>query len=341
MTGESVMFHLCLRPLLLFLGVCILFATGTGSVFASSTGPAPVIVSIAPQKYLLERIAGDRVTVTVLVKPGADPHTYEPTPAQMLACTKARAWFTIGVPFEDIWLPRIVQVTEQKRGSEKLTIVSTIKGITRLRFEDSHAATEGETPADEKGPAPQDNHAHGLMEEDPHVWLSPMLVRAMLPGLAKELGKMLPEYAEEFRANAENFAAELEALDAEIAGRFAKFPPHKRVFLTVHPSWRYFAHNYDLIGASIETEGKEPNPREMQALADWAKEQGIRVVFVEPQFPQSAAKAIAENLGVRIEEVDPLAENLLATYTDMADKLIKSFMEMADSTEGSPEPSSE
>lgn len=341
MAGESVMFHLSLRPLLFFLGVCILFATGVNAVFASSDGPMPVIVSIAPQKYLLERIAGDRVNVTVLVKPGADPHTYEPTPAQMLACTKARAWFTIGVPFEDIWLPRIVQVTEQKRGSEKLADVSTIKGITILPFENSHAVAGDGAPIDEKMLAPQDTHAHGLVGEDPHVWLSPMLVRAMLPGLAKELGKMLPEYADEFRANAENLAAELETLDAEIAGRFAKFPPHKRVFLTVHPSWRYFARNYDLIGASIETEGKEPNPREMQSIADWAKEQGIRVIFVEPQFSQSAAKAIAENLGVRIEEVDPLAEDLLATYTEMADKLIKSFTETADSSKEHSEPSSE
>lgn len=341
MTGESVMFHLLLRPLLFILGACILFATGAGSVFASSAGPLPVIVSIAPQKYLLERIAGDRVNVTALVKPGSDPHTYEPTPAQMLACTKARAWFTIGVPFEDIWMPRIVMVTEQKRGSEKLTVVSTIKGITRLPFENSHAAAEGKAHSNEEALAPQANHVHGLMEEDPHAWLSPMLVRAMLPGLAKELGKMLPEYSAEFHANAEKLAAELETLDAEIAGRFAKFPPHKRVFLTVHPSWRYFAHNYDLIGASIETEGKEPNPRKIQAIADWAKEKRIRVVFVEPQFSQSAAKAIAENLGVRIEEVDPLAENLLVTYTDMADKLIKSFMEMADSSEGPSKSSSE
>ena len=312
--------------------------------------PLPVIVSIAPQKYMLERIAGDRVTVSVLVRPGADPHSYEPGPAQMRACASARVWFTIGVPFEDIWLPRI------RSAAPNLAVVSTIAHIKRLRFADDallladlELARKGKTPAaSESGPtasppgspqssgakagqmknsaAHEDHHDHQADgAEDPHVWLSPMLVRGMLPVMAGELGKLLPEHAVEFRANAEKFAAELEELDERLAGRFAEFPREKRVFLTFHPSWRYFAHNYGLTELAIEMEGKEPGPQGMKAVINAANTYGIRTIFVEPQFPKAAAQAIAANIDAKVVEVDPLAENLPGAYHDLADKLIESF----------------
>ena len=331
-----------------FLLLCPLLAGPAAT--ARAEAPLPVVVSIAPQKYMLERIAGDRVAVTVLVRPGADPHSYEPTPAQMRACAAARAWFTIGVPFEDVWLPRI------RSAAPNLAVFSTISRIKRLRFADDallledlrlsrkageHSAAPGQTPPANRPPdkeheshaAGDDHHhdhqadaaGHGHEAEDPHVWLSPMLVRDMLPGMARELGRLLPERAAEFRANARAFAAELEALDETLAGRFADVPRNKRVFLTFHPSWRYFAHNYGLTELAIEVEGKEPGPQSMKEVIDTARTYGIRTIFVEPQFPGAAAEAIAANIGARVVTVDPLAEDLPATYNDLANKLMESF----------------
>lgn len=288
--------------------------------------PLPVIVSIAPQKYILERIAGNAVAVTVLVKPGADPHSYEPSPSQMRAVGGAAAWFTIGVPFEDVWLPRLT-------GDKKtLPVISSIKGIERLHFKDTRflLTVLASQKSDHKGQRaePQDSgnrpeQAHE--SEDPHVWLSPMLVRQMLPHLAKELGNLLPEQRRTFRANAKAFADELAALDAEIASQFSPFPPEQRIFMTFHPSWGYFAHNYQLTELAIEVDGKEPGAKTLKRIIDIARGYGIHTIFVEPQFSKNAAKAIADSIGAAIVEVDPLAENLVETYTSLADKLAASF----------------
>ena len=338
-----------------FLFFCPLLA-GPANIVRAAEAPLPVVVSIAPQKYMLERIAGDSVDVTVLVRPGADPHSYEPSPAQMRACAGSRVWFTIGVPFEDVWLPRI------QSAAPNLAVFSTVSRIKRLRFADdallledlrlsrkaeesaaapAQAPSAKQLPDADHGPHADQNdhhhdhqadaaghghrHNHGDEAEDPHVWLSPMLVRDMLPDMARELGRLMPEQAAQFRANAKAFAAELETLDENLAARFADVPRNKRIFLTFHPSWRYFAHNYGLTELSIEVEGKEPGPQSMKEIVDAARTYGIRTIFVEPQFPRAAAGAIAANIGARVVTVDPLAENLPATYNDLAAKLMESF----------------
>lgn len=301
--------------------------------------PLPVVASIPPQKYLLERIAGDAVIVSVLLKPGADPHTYEPSPAQMRVLASATAWFTIGVPFEDVWIPRISGTTEN------FMIYSSIRGIKRLPFQDQDASmeeldrmlhTDGKEPAsatgnthehvcDEAHPHIHEIHDHAHGGEDPHVWLSPMLIREIARGMARDLGNLLPEKAVEFDKQAEALAEELEELDRELNARFQTVPADKRVFLTFHPSWRYFAHDYGLIELSIETEGKEPSPRSLEAVADLARQVGIRTVFMEPQFPKNAAKAVAEAIGADVVVVNPLEEDLLNLFRNMADKLMATF----------------
>lgn len=349
----------------IFLLLAPLFFSLTGNARAADA-PLPVIVSIAPQKYMLERIAGNRVAVSTLVKPGADPHSYEPSPSQMRACASARVWFTIGVPFEDVWLPRI------RGAAPDLAVVSLIARIKRLSFADDAplpAHDNGNKKSSDSRPASavppgslhpsgtdaaprtdeverEDHHEHHQHKEhlgnhqheehhghhqhdedgdDPHVWLSPMLVRAMLSVITRELGRLLPEHAAEFRSNAAAFAEELEKLDKELAERFSAFPREKRVFLTFHPSWRYFAHNYELTELAIEVNGKEPGPQGMEAVIRAAETYGIHTIFVEPQFPEAAARAVAANIGAKVVKVDPLAENLPALYRDLADKLMESF----------------
>lgn len=318
----------------------------------ADSAPVPVIVSIAPQKYILERIAGDDVAVTVLVIPGADPHVYEPSPSQMRAVQEAGVWFTIGVPFEDVWLPRITGT------APNLKTISMLKGISRLHFADNdraltdfllerglkrdipqtlaaaeaeeheHEHEEGLEQGHEHEQGHEPGHGHGhehASGEDPHVWLSPMLVRQMLPETARNLARLRPEKAAVYRANAQAFADELEALDRELAEKFAPVPKERRVFLTFHPSWHYYAHSYQLTELSIEVEGKEPGARSMKAIMDLAKALDIRTVFVEPQFPKAAAQSIAGHIGAVVVEANPLAEDLPALYRDMAAKLITSF----------------
>lgn len=347
---------------LLFLLAVLSSALFPCSTLAAPPSPLPVVVSIAPQKYVLERIGGNAISISVLLAPGSDPHSYEPGPSQMRDVAKAAAWFTIGVPFEAAWLPRI------EGAAKNLHVISFVQNIRRLPFHEPIRTladmdkalmelgtsrhrdqdhdffllqeTEPASPAFPDAAPPAMNahghahdghahldegHGHAHDGEDPHVWLSPTTVRAMLPCLVRELGALMPGKVAIFRANAAAFDEELEALDHELATRFQATPPSKRVFLTFHPSWHYFAHTYRLIELSIEVDGREPGPRSLKATTDIAKQFGITTIFVEPQFPRASARAVATAIGASLVEADPLEENLPALYRGMADKLLRSF----------------
>lgn len=317
--------------------LCLIFSS------PALAAPLTVVVSIAPQKYLVDRITGDSVPVTVLATSGSDPHSYEPSPSQMRACATASLYFTIGVPFEDAWLPRL------KGAAPSLTLVSGIQGIKRLTYDDAarHASLNLEEPGasaqgqtsqreekkhgeeahDGRGhnEASHEGHGHDEHAEDPHVWLSPMLMRHMAGVMTKALCKADPASAPVFRANLAALESDIDAMDADIAGKFAAFPENKRVFLTFHPSWRYFSHNYSLTDFAIEVDGKEPGPKKMAALITTAKRHGIKVLIVEPQYPKTAATAIAREVGATVVTLDSLNENWPATMHSLTDALVEAF----------------
>ncbi len=290
---------------------------------ARAAEPLPVVVSLPAQKYLVERIAGDAAAVTTLLHQGADPHTFEPTPAQMRSVAEARLFFTIGLPFENAWLPRL------SGAAPNLKVVSMIAGLKRLSFDEGAERLEelGLQPhAEEHAGHDHAHEAHGHEHgEDPHVWLSPMLVRTMLPNIVKALAAERPDDAPRFRAAAKLLDKELQELDAELAGVFAPYPKEKRVFLTLHPAWSYFAHNYELTEISVETDGKEPGPADMKRLVDLARKLKLNTVFVEPQFPRAAAEAVAKNIGAEVVTLNPLAENLPEMWRQTAAALAASF----------------
>lgn len=256
-----------------------------------SAGPVKVFVSVPPQKYFVERVGGNRVRVSVLIPPGADPHTFEPRPASMVELSQARAWFTIGVPFEDNLLPRVAPMNPE------LEIVRTEKGIVR---------TES---------------AHG--GADPHIWLSPRLVKSQAENILAGLIKADPVGERIYRSNARRFQAELDALDREFKTLFA--PAREKSFLVFHPSWGYLAADYGLRQIAIEVEGKEPKGAELSRIIDLAKEKRIRVIFVEPQFSSRSAGTIAESIGAKVVTADPLAAN----WADNLRKAARAFSQAA------------
>ena len=309
--------------------VSLLCLFGASPAFAA---PLSVVVSIAPQKYLVDRITGGSVPVTVLATSGSDPHSYEPSPSQMRACATATLYFTIGVPFEDAWLPRL------KGAAPSLTLVSGIQGIKRLTYDETalrHANLALEEPASAPAEQPQPSEQHGEEKdhdehehdgaEDPHVWLSPMLMRHMAGTMTKALAKADPESAPVFRANLAALETEIDSMDAEIAKKFAAFPENKRVFLSFHPSWRYFSYNYSLTDFSIEVDGKEPGPKTMAALIDTARTHHVKVLVVEPQYPKTAATAIAREAGAALVTIDPLGEDWPATIQTLTEALVDAF----------------
>jgi zinc transport system substrate-binding protein len=262
---------------------------------AAQSGSLRAFVSILPQKDFVERVAGARVEVSVLVGPGQSPATYEPTPGQIARLASARVYFRIGVPFEAAWLGRI------RAAGPALEIVDTAAEIRRRAVDQ---VTAGGAPA-EGGP------------EDPHVWTDPALVKTMARAIRDALARLDPTHADEYARNEVAFEADLDALDAEIRRRLSA--ARGRAFLAFHPSWGYFADAYGLRQIPIESGGKEPGPRTLAAVVERAKALGVRVVFVQEQFSRRTAEAIAQEIGARVVVVDPLAGDYLSNLRSVAE----------------------
>ncbi len=247
-----------------------------------------VAVSILPQKYFVEQIAGELVRVTVMVPPGANPATYEPRPSQMQELSKAQAYFAIGVPFERTWLKRF------KAANPKMMVVDTARDI-RLY------------PISSNG-----KRAQMVSREipDPHVWLAPALVLLQARNILNALVSLYPKHATVFRKRYRDFCFRLIELDLslmDILETGQKKKGRSRAFMVFHPSWGYFARAYGLKQVPIEQEGKEPKPSQLFDLIKSVSKLGIKVILVQPQFSQKAARVISEATGARIVKADPLA----------------------------------
>lgn len=278
-------------------GVIILsYLIANTSVLRPADGEIPhVFVSILPQKYFVERIADDTVRVSVMVQPGHSPETYEPMPRQMADLSTAAAYFRIGMPFETSWMNKIQAVNANMR------IVDTREGI-ELREFDGHHHHEGDT-------------GH-LDSKDPHIWLSPELVKQQAKTMCDALIELYPDNAEFYRRNLEQFTLELSQLSEEIRETLKDLPT--REFMVFHPSWGYFADEFGLVQIPIEVEGKEPTAKELADIVELAKEKSIKVIFVQSQFSTSIADRVAESIGGKVVSLDPLAEDYVSNLRTIA-----------------------
>lgn len=276
----------------------ILLLAVLASLPASAAPPVPVYVSILPLKGFVETVGGADVKVSVMVGPGQSPATYEPTPRQMAGLSAARVYFRIGVPFENVWMERIAS------SRPGLTVVDLREGIDLVPVSSAR-------PGGGRGP--------GAL--DPHVWTAPPLVRVLAARIRDALSRAEPSRAAAFAEGFRRFAAELDALDAEIrrtlAGR------RERSFLVFHPSWGYFARSYGLTQIPIEEEGKEPGPKALARTIETARRLGIRVVFVQKQFARKDADAVAAAIGGEVVAIDPLSEDFLANTRTVAAALAR------------------
>lgn len=254
---------------------------------AASEEPLQVMVSILPQKYFVERVGGDRVKVSVMVEPGASPATYEPKPEQLTALSQAKAYFSIGVPFEKAWLERI------QAANPAMRMVDTTKGIERM---------------------PMGASGQNL---DPHIWLSPALVKVQAQTIADALAELDPAYATAYQSSLDSFKADIDALDASI--RQTLEGVSQRKFMVFHPSWGYFARDYGLEQIPIEIGGQEPSAAELAALIERAKAEQIKVVFAQPQFSTRAAETIASQIGGEVLLINPLNPDWLSNLQTVAD----------------------
>lgn len=256
-----------------------------------------VCVSIPPQAFFVERIGGERVAVEVLVGPGQSPATYEPTPAQMSTLDGADVFFRIGVPFEDALMERI------SASMPDLHMVDLRQGIELKPIGD--------------GEAEHADHTHGRL--DPHTWLDPDLAAVQAQTIQEELARLDPAGAETYRDNLDALLAELSGVDSQVAEMLA--PLNGRRMFVFHPAFGYFARAYGLEQVAIEIEGKEPAPQELERIIELAEREDFHAIFVQPQFSDASARAIAAEVDAEIIRLDPLARDYIDNLREMARKI--------------------
>ncbi len=313
------------RSLRLGLVICILLICAAPVAGKEAPGKLRAFVSILPQKYFVERIGGDLVDVRVLVGPGQSPHTFDPTPRQMTELSRSTVYFRIGIPFEDTLMPKLRATL---KGS---TVVDTRKGI-ELRRMDADADHDHHENADEAHHGhdatehsnnisgdKHDGHTHEAGAPDPHTWLDPMLVKVQAQTICEALCKIDPAHAETYRKNLAAFEHDLDKVDADIQKALAPIKGNK--IFVFHPAYGYFADRYGLKQTAVETGGKEPAARQLAALIAKAKQEGVKVIFVQPQLGLKNAQTIATEIGGAVVSLDPLAPDYIRNLEEMAAKV--------------------
>jgi len=258
-------------------------AWGCGLPTLEKPGRLTVLASILPLADFVRQVGGDRVTVELLVPPGASPHTYEPTPAQLKALARARLLVLNGAGLE-FWADKLVGAA----GNPNLLVVRTAEDLA-LIVDDEHAHR---------------GHQHG--PGNPHVWLSPLCAMHQVEKIRDALVSADPENADYYRANAARYLTELRALDAEMRARIGAFS--RRKFVALHGAWVYLARDYGLEQAAVveKIPGQEPSPADVAAVVRTVRAAGAGAVFAEPQLPSKAAEAIAAEAGVPVLFLEPL-----------------------------------
>lgn len=244
-------------------------------------GSLNVMVSIVPQKYFVERVGGDKVNVSVMVGPGFNPSTYEPRPSQIQGLSATDMYVRIGVPFEQAWMHRIASA------NDRMLVVDQSEGVDRI---------DG---------------------TDPHIWLSPRLVKVQVHTIFDGLVKLDPDSESFYRSNLDAFLTDLDELDANIEQKLAAL--ENRKFMVFHPAWSYFARDYDLQMIPVQVEGSDPSAAEMADLIKTARENGIKVIFAQPEFSTERAQVIAEEIGGEVLLISPLAPDWTENLQRVAD----------------------
>lgn len=264
--------------------------SGEGTRERPDVGKRPtVLVSVPPQAWLVDRIAGDLVDLEVMVPPGASPKTYEPTMSQMREVSAAELYLALGhpeFPFEQAWLP------ELRDAASGMEVVDTGAGCRR-----------------EVG--------------DPHIWVDPECALRMTDTTEAALARLVPADRSALARGAERTRELIEEVRAEVR---RTLEPHRgRSFMVFHPAWGHLARAFGLRQLAIEAGGRDPSPAELRRLVRRAREEGIGVVFVQPQFSRGAAELVAAEIGARVAVLDPLGRDWDATLLDAARQLEASF----------------
>lgn len=261
---------------------------------------AVVTVTIEPQRYFAEKIAGDKFKINCVVPAGQSPETYDPTPQQMIQIGRSIAYLRIGpIGFEQAWMDKI------RENNPKLQVFDTSEGMNLLTDteDDDHAHEHGTHDHDAHAGEEAHHHHHGGV--DPHIWSSIAGVKAVAWNTLNAFIALDPDNTEYFWQNYNKLVDEIDKTNTEIKQLLD--PLTDRTFIIYHPALTYFANEFNLTQLCIEMDGKEPSPAQLKRLVETARANNARVVFIQQEFDQKNAELIAKETGCKLTVINPLA----------------------------------
>jgi zinc transport system substrate-binding protein len=248
----------------------------SGNASENASHKINVATTIAPLGEFVRAVGGDRVAVTVVVPPGAEPHTFEPTPSLMVNVAQADLYVMNGAGLE-FWMNRLLE------NNKKMVVVDSSNGIDLLKENED--------------------------EIDPHVWISLRNAAVQVKNICSGLTEVDPANKEYYSKNRDDYLSKLAALDEELNISFAS--AEKKIFVVHHPAWTYFARDYALEQVPLMENEKEPGPKYLSQVIDLARQNNITTIFIEPEFNPKSAEVIAREMNAKIVSLDPLAGDYL------------------------------
>ncbi|MEA2088617.1 MAG: zinc ABC transporter substrate-binding protein [Patescibacteria group bacterium] len=244
-----------------------------------------VMVSILPQIDFVKNIGKDKIDVCAMIPPGFSPATYEPSPNQLKKLSLANLYIRVGhIPFEKIQMEKI------KRLNLKMKVIDSSNGIE-------------------------------IYENDPHIWMSPKMVKIQVKNICNALIKA--DFANRifYKNNEKEYLARLDNLDIELKNAFSKMQGRK--ILVFHPAFGYLAREYGFEQIAVEIGGKEPGAKNLAHIINEAKKENIKIIFVQKQFSAKSAESIAKQINGKVVPLNPLAENYIENLRNIAEEIQK------------------
>ncbi|MBO5380715.1 MAG: zinc ABC transporter substrate-binding protein [Bacteroides sp.] len=265
--------------------ICLLFLASC----AKEQDNRPVIVvSIEPIRYFTEAIADTQFQVVSMVPQGSSPESYDPTPRQLTTLADSKAFLGVGyIGYETSWHDRL------KANAPQVPFFNLSEGMELIHAADHHHHHEG-----------HHHHAGGV---EPHTWTSPRGAMNIVARIADALCRIDSTRCPLYRHRTDSLLNHLQQIDKQLSGQFAS-DSVSRTFLIYHPSLSYLARDYGLQQLCIEEEGREPSAAHLKHLIEHCRCQGVRTIFIQPEFDRRHAEAIAKEIGgVEVVEINPLA----------------------------------
>src|SRR5574344_88564 len=285
---------------LLYVLLLVILSACNGKSSQKEENKRLIMVTMEPQRYFTEAIAGDKFLVESMVPKGSSPETYDPTPQQLTRLSKSEAYLRIGhIGFEQSWMDRLTD------NAPHMQIFDTSKGVELIHG-------EGHNHGDHF-------HAGGV---DPHIWNSISNARIIAKNTFQALITLDKTNENYYLHRYDSLCKVINRTDSVINNIF-QTRKADHAFMIYHPALSYFARDYGLPQICIEEEGKEPSPAHLRDLIEICKEEEVRIIFVQPEFDRRNAEIIAKQTNTNIVDVNPLSYNWEKEMIHIANSLCK------------------